>query len=164
MKEELIIEIDINEKKYLISNYNENTISPSLRDYLINELVGESLNAKVTLNIDTKFKLSNDEKELYSSMIRKEFKESINELVYESGTSDIQKILMFLLGLLFLFSSFLLEAVLGEVFSQILMVFGWVALWEVAYSIFFTDSSRKIKNKRYKQLQNAIIIFNDENK
>jgi hypothetical protein len=161
MKKELIIDIDISEKKYLVSKYNENTLDPELREYLINELIGENLSSNVILSIDTKFKVTEEEAESYSLMIRREFKESINELLYESGNSDVQKISLFLIGLLFLLSSYLLDSVAGEIFSQILMVFGWVALWEVAYSIFFTDSSRRRRNKRYKQLLNAKIVFNN---
>lgn len=161
MKKELIIDIDISEKKYLVSKYNENTLDPELREYLINELIGENLSSNVVLSIDTKFKVTEEEAESYSLMIRREFKESINELLYESGNSDVQKISLFLIGLLFLLSSYLLDSVAGEIFSQILMVFGWVALWEVAYSIFFTDSSRRRRNKRYKQLLNAKIVFNN---
>ena len=37
------------------------------------------------------------------------------------------------------------------------MIFGWVALWEVAYAIFFTDASRRRKIKRNKQIINASI-------
>ena len=36
MKKKLNIEVDISEKKYFTSKYNENTLAPELKDYLLN--------------------------------------------------------------------------------------------------------------------------------
>ena len=35
MKKKLNIEVDISEKKYFTSKYNENTLAPELKDYLL---------------------------------------------------------------------------------------------------------------------------------
>lgn len=40
MKKKLNIEVDISEKKYFTSKYNENTLAPELKDYLLNEIIG----------------------------------------------------------------------------------------------------------------------------
>lgn len=159
---ELIVNIDVSEKKYFVSKYNEDTLAPELRDYIINELVGESLKKSVVLNITTKFKVDKEEEKKYTEILLREFKESINELVYESGSSDIKKLVLFFTGLILIFISYYAAGIVGEIFDQVLTIFGWVVLWEVAYAIFFTDAKRRRILKRYKQVLEAKIIFNKE--
>ena len=51
---------------------------------------------------------------------------------------------------------------MGDILEEILMIFGWVALWEVAYAIFFTDASRRRKIKRNNQIIHADIKYKDK--
>ena len=74
MKKKLNIEVDISEKKYFTSKYNENTLAPELKDYLLNEIIGYDINTKININIDTKFKLTDEEKEHYKKLIIKDVK------------------------------------------------------------------------------------------
>ncbi len=158
--EDIEIKVDINEKKYLVSKYNEETMSLELRDYIFNEILGKSIDKKVIIKFNTKFKVSSKDEVRYISIIRKEYRECLNELVYESGSSDIRKFFLFIMGTFFIICSYIFTDFIGEVFNQVLTVFGWVALWEVASSILFTDSKRRRKMKRYKQLLNGEIYFN----
>ena len=48
MKKKLNIEVDISEKKYFTSKYNENTLAPELKDYLLNEIIGYDINSKIS--------------------------------------------------------------------------------------------------------------------
>ena len=89
MKKKLDIEVDISEKKYFVSKYNENTLAPELKDYLLNEIIGYDINTKININIDAKFKLTDEEKEHYKKLIIKEFKESNDELEYEIELGNI---------------------------------------------------------------------------
>ena len=63
MKKKLNIEVDISEKKYFVSKYNENTLAPELKDYLLNEIIGYDINTKINIIIDAKFDLTDEEKE-----------------------------------------------------------------------------------------------------
>ena len=64
MKKKLNIEVDISEKKYFVSKYNENTLAPELKDYLLNEIIGYDINTKINIIIDAKFDLTDEEKEI----------------------------------------------------------------------------------------------------
>ena len=153
MKKKLNIEVDISEKKYFTSKYNENTLAPELKDYLLNE---------ININIDAKFKLTDEEKEHYKKLIIKEFKESNDELEYEIELGNIKKLTLLLIGISFVIASYFFGHIIGEILEEILMVFGWVALWEVAYAIFFTDASRRRKIKRNNQIIKANIKYIDK--
>ncbi len=161
MKKKLNIEVDISEKKYFTSKYNENTLAPELKDYLLNEIIGYDINTKININIDAKFKLTDEEKEHYKELIIKEFKESNDELEYEIELGNIKKLTLLLIGVSFVIASYFFGHIMGEILEEILMVFGWVALWEVAYAIFFTDASRRRKIKRNNQIIHANIKYKD---
>ena len=162
MKKKLNIEVDISEKKYFTSKYNENTLAPELKDYLLNEIIGYDINTKINININAKFKLTDEEKEHYKKIIIKEFKESNDELEYEIELGNIKKLTLLLIGISFVNASYFFGHAIGEILEEILMVFGWVALWEVAYAIFFTDASRRRKIKRNNQIIKSNIKYIDK--
>ncbi len=161
MKKKLNIEVDMSEKKYFVSKYNDNTLAPELKDYLLNEIIGYDINTKINIIIDAKFDLTEEEKEHYKKLIIKEFKESNDEILYEIDQSNLKKLTLSLIGILFIIASYFFNHIIGEVLEEILMIFGWVALWEVAYAILFTDASRRRKIKRNKQIINANIKYKE---
>ena len=63
MKKKINIEVDMSEKKYFVSKYNDNTLAPELKDYLLNEIIGYDINTKINIIIDAKFDLIEEEKE-----------------------------------------------------------------------------------------------------
>lgn len=162
MKKKINIEVDISEKKYFVSKYNENTLAPQLKDYLLNEIVGYDVNTKINILIDAKFDLTEDEKEHYKKLIIKEFRENNDEIQYEIEQSNLKKLTLSLIGVLFIIASYFFNHIMGDILEEILMIFGWVALWEVAYAIFFTDASRRRKIKRNNQIIHADIKYKDK--
>ena len=106
--------------------------------------------------------LTDEEKEHYKKLIIKEFKESNDELEYEIELGNIKKLTLLLIGISFVIASYFFGHIIGEILEEILMVFGWVALWEVAYAIFFTDASRRRKIKRNNQIIKANIKYIDK--
>ena len=78
MKKELNIEVDIRNKNDFVSEYNDNTLSPSLKKYLLNEIAGYDINSKINLNIDCKFELTDEEKDKYKKIIIKDFSKAID--------------------------------------------------------------------------------------
>lgn len=162
MKKKINIEVDISEKKYFVSKYNENTLAPELKDYLLNEIIGSDINTKINIIIDAKFDLTEDEKEHYKKLIIKEFRENNDEIQYEIEQGNLKKLTLSFIGMLFILASYFFNHIIGEVLEEILNIFGWVALWEVAYAIFFTDASRRRKLKRNNQIIHADIKYKDK--
>ena len=63
-------------------------------------------------------------------------------------------------GILFLFIYYLFKRI--EVFSEIMLILGWLAIWESTYSFIFNGLSLKIKIKRLKEITKAKINFIQE--
>jgi len=155
----LDVEIDLKEKSDFYSNFNEKTLNPKVRDYIINELVGYDVKYNVTLKIKSAEKLSNTDKEMFEKVIKKEFKECIIETNDEIRASNIQKIILFSLGILCLVLSYTLLNLLGDIISELLLIFGWLGLYEAVYTILFADLGMVRKLKRLKQISKAEIEF-----
>ncbi len=156
---EIVINLDVRDKKYFVSKYNDDVIDPELSSYIMNYMIGTSLKDKVTMKIECKFELTEEEKDKYSAIIKKEFKENIDEIDGETYKSNVRKFTVLLLGTIFIALSYFIDASLGHILSQILTVFGWVALWEVAYAVLFGDAKKRRNLKRYKQLYNSKIEY-----
>ena len=95
-------------------------------------------------------------------LIIKEFRENNDEIQYEIEQSNLKKLTLSLIGVLFIIASYFFNHIMGDILEEILMIFGWVALWEVAYAIFFTDASRRRKIKRNNQIIHADIKYKDK--
>ncbi len=153
------IEIDLKTKSDFVSEYNDNTLDPTLKNYIINELVGYDSKAKVVIYIKPKYKIKDDEQTQYRKIIRKEFRESLADLENLRRKSNMKRVSLFLIGLF----SFLIQMRLGEyigtVISEIINIIGWVCIWEFIYSILFTAISRKNDIDRLRQILNAEIEF-----
>lgn len=163
--EKIYIDLNVRDKKYFVSKYNDEVIDPELSTYINSYMIGNDIRKKVVINIKSKFELSDVEKDKYVKIIKKEFSENVDELNEESKKANERKLLILLLGILFITLSYLIDSSLGHIFSQVLTVFGWVALWEIAYAVLFGDAKRKRSLARYKQLLNCDILFeNNEGK
>ena len=153
------VEIDLKTKNDFVSEYNDNTLEPSLKHYIINELVGYDTKTKVVINIKPKYKISEDEETQYRKILRKEFRESLTDLEEIRRQSNMKRISLFLIGLLSLLIQLRLGSYIGTVVSEIVEIIGWVCIWELIYSILFTAISRKNDIDRLKQILDAEIDF-----
>lgn len=153
------IEIDIKDKTDYLSDYNDNTLAPELRDFLLNELVGYSVKEKLYLDIKSKEKLSDEDKEKFIKVLKKEFRECLADLELEAKYSNYKRIGLLLIGVICIFINYQFNLYLGGVLSEIFTIIGWVAIWELVYSILFTALSRRRDIKRYKQIIKANINF-----
>ena len=77
----------------------------------------------------------------------------------EIAESNVKKVILFTIGMLFIVAAYFLNHIFGEVLVEVFTIFGWVALWEVAYAIFFTDASRRRNIKKYNQIIKSKIKF-----
>lgn len=158
----ITINITISEKKYFVSKYNDEVISNELVDHIQGQLIGEDTKKDLQLNIETKFKLTEQEKDTYTYMLKKEYKERVNDILIESRDSDIKKLILFVVGLLFISGYYFLDLTFSHIISEVLLIFGWVAMWEVAYSLLFLDFKRKKYMKRYNQILKCDVKYNED--
>ena len=153
------IELDVKNKKHFVSRYNDDVVEPKLIEYLYNYLIGKSIKSKVVIKIRDNFGFSKKEMGKYILLIRNEIKENIDELNDELYSTIKNNLLLLFAGSFLISLSYVIDYIHLYTISQIITVFGWVVLWEVAYSMIFGSSTNRKMIKRYKQLYDAEIKF-----
>lgn len=158
MRQKPIIEIYLQNKEDYKNPFNENKLSEELSNYILEECKGLSYNCKIELDIKTKFKMSSEERIKLISMLRSKFGLDVREnLVYMNNLVK-KNIFLFLFGCLFIVISVGINE-LTPIMSEIILIIGWVSVWEVVYSLFFSDYKRRLQIKRFRQLSNSKIKF-----
>ena len=153
-----IIEIYLKNKEDYKNPFNENKLSNELSDYILDECKGIAYNCEIELNIKTKFKLSSEERIKLISMIRSNFGLDVREsLIYMNNLIN-KNIFLFLFGCIFIIISIGIKDIVPIV-SEIVLIVGWVGIWEVVYSLFFSDYRKRLEIKRFRQLSNSKIKF-----
>ena len=159
MNKETIIAISFDEKDDYINQFNNNKLSNSLTNYILEECRGKSLANRITLNVKTNFKISVQEKEEFIKMVHENYKTDLEEYVLILKHSNLKKILIFFIGVILIYLSYFKEISNNEVISEVILIIGWVAIWEAAYTWFFESDKNRIKAKRLKQLAKCQINF-----
>lgn len=159
--EDIIINVNIDSKKDLYNKYNNKIINSDLGTYLFNELKGKSLSNNVIININTKIFLDSKEKDNIVNIIKNNFNHLDIEDDFLKRTNNIKSIILLIFGTLFIWLSYYLEKIDNNMFKELPLILGWVAIWEVGDYILFSRTSSIIKSKRINQLKNAIINFKE---
>ena len=159
MNNETIIEISFDEKDEYINQFNENKLSNYLSNYILDECRGKPLKNKITLNIKMNYRISNKEKEEFIKMIHNNYKDDLKEYMLILKRSIIKKIIIFFIGVVLIYLAYFKDIMDNEVISEIILIIGWVAIWEVAYTWFFESDKNRIMVKRLKQLIKCNINF-----
>lgn len=158
MKKNPIIDIYLHHEHDYKSFFNENKLSNKLSMYIIDECKGFPYNCDLELHFKTDFELTSSEKIKIRSMIRSNFDGEVRENIIYMDKLFKKDILLFLFGCLFILIAVNIEKN-SPVISEIILIIGWVGIWEVIYSVFFSDYKKRLEIKRYKQLSNSKITF-----
>lgn len=150
---EKIIEIDLNNKYDLIDKYNERKISNEIIEYIIKQ-------AKLLRNKQIKFIINNKchiDKDI-SKLIKEGLKEEYDRSLEEHNTNNIKQILFLILGITFIFLSTLIDD--GVIWREVLLISGWVPIWEMIEVELFPDVDGRRKRKLIKKILNSEIVVN----
>ena len=153
------IEIELKDKSDFCNKYNNNKISNDLYNYIKEEV--KLLNIKEQINIEVKpqFKMTDKEKELLALNIKKTCKEKIDDIKYLEERILLKEILLLLIGLIIIFLCFLVKN--SAFISEIILIIGWLFIWESLYSLIFRRTKNKILKERLKSIINSDIDFID---
>ena len=153
------INVTINNKNSIKNIFNQEKLSNELSDYIYSECFGTPLKKHITLNIESNLSFSEDEKAKIIDIIRSSFGHQIRENMIHLKYDKIRAIYLFLTGLLFLTLSKWISSGNEFLFSEVLLIIGWVAIWEATYNFIFEDNKRRIEIKRLKKLTKCKINF-----
>ena len=153
------LEIELKDKKDFVSKYNNNRISNELYNYIKEE--SKLLNIKEQFNIEIKpqFKMTDEEKELLALNIKKTTSEEIKDLEYIEKKVLIKELLFLMIGIIITFFWFVVRK--SEFISEIILIIGWLFVWEAVKKLVFSKVENRLNIKRLKQIVKSDIDYID---
>lgn len=141
--------VNIESKSDIYEKYN-NGLSRDLINYLIKESKFAHDNIKITIN--TNLKLDN-----IDTFIKDGLKNAYNETRIIDRTHNIKQLLLLIIGTIFL----IISTLTFNIIKEIIIIAGWVAIWEVVDISLNIDSELKLTRKIIKKLINCKIEVNE---
>lgn len=153
---EKIIKIDLNDKNDWLDKYNSNKASDELIKYIVNYHRFVSRKDKIKIVINKKCNIEQNCTELITEALKEEYRKSLKV----QRINNIKQISLFIIGVLFIFLSTIVTK--AEIWREILLIVGWVPIWEMVDLELFTDTDEKRKRKVLEKLLQSEIIENEE--
>ncbi len=151
-----MININLKKKEDFYSRYSNQKLNSELTDFIYNECYGEDYKNNIVINIYTKLKISKNEKNDMMDTIRRTFGLKVQDELYYYEKAKFKKTILFLIGIVLIVIYYLSFI---EVLSEIILILGWLAIWESVYS-FLADSSKDyIRIYRLRKLASSRIYF-----
>ena len=149
---ERVIDIDIVEFKYLYEKYNKRKVNSNLITYLIKCIpyFTKKDNFKIRVN---NFLGDIDCVSLIIDGLTKEY----NDCNFRQDSNNIIQIVYFLLGVVILFLSTLINEV---VLKEIVLIGGWVFIWAIVESEISSELELRKKQRRLRKLLESEWIEN----
>lgn len=152
-----VISVDINEFDSIFNQYNHNLLSYDFGKYLYNSVTTIKNTNKITIEITSKIDLSNEEQKKIKETIVKNTEFYLKKEKNLKKQDNYNKIFLMIIGItLILLANLIKEIYLIE---ELLLISGWVAIWEVVNDLLFVDSKRSKKIKYLKKLYKSNIEF-----
>lgn len=151
---EEIIKIDLNNKNDLIDKYNDENISEDIIEYIIKKAKRIPKYKRIKIIINKKSDINRDSVKL----IREGLKDAHNRSIHERDYNNMKQLTFFCIGVFFIFLSTLIEK--KGLWKEILLITGWVPIWEMIEVELFPDVYGRRKRRIIKKLLNSEIIEN----
>ena len=143
------ITVNLKKEEDLYDKYSDN-VSRDLLDYLINEARYTKGDIKITIN--TTLDIKNIE-----SLIKDGLLKISNETRKLDMILDMKQVMFLMIGVIFLIIS---GFIFYNVIKEIIVIAGWVAIWEVVDISLNVDSKSRANIKLIKRLMNSKIEIN----
>lgn len=158
-KNEHFIHVTLREYDQMMSNYNDKSLSQELGQYIYKECQGIPMKKRINIKVTSKFLMTEDYKKKLSDLIHAYFGLEVKENLIFIKYNMIKNVFFSILGIVILTIAFTLQKHFYNVISEILIIIGWILLWEVLYNLFFNNRKLRIKIKRDKMLARCKIQY-----
>lgn len=148
------ISLVINDMDSLVNRFNDQELSPEAGNYIFNESFEMRLRKNFIVNVITKFDVNDEAKVLITDMIHKYFGHNVRSTIYYIKFSLVKQFILFILGIILIILAVLIPS---EVISEVLLICGWVCVWETVYGLFFVDTKYHIQMKRCRNLSQCRV-------
>lgn len=146
------IAVNIKDESALYDDYS-NDISKNLIEYLITEAKYSNDDIKIVVN--TKLDIKN-----IDLLIRNGLEDAYKKSKKRESRYNSKQIMFFIIGVMFLLLSTFIEN--NDIVEEIIIIAGWVAIWEVVDISLNIDSEIKINRKLIKKLLKCDIDINNK--
>ena len=154
-----IIEINVNNYIDVVDKFNNNQLSHDLANFIYNQYKAMPIRNNVEININVNFFITEKEQEHLADMIHKYFGLEVQKSIMVARYKTKYQILLFLIGIFLITLSNLSFISKLTTIHEILLIFGWVAVWELIYDIMFVDINENVTRKRYKKLSKVRVNY-----
>ena len=144
--------VTVQNRRGIFNEFNDKLLSSTLNDYLVKSCLYVK---KGTITLKIKGLSSKKEQENFKKVLHEYYDKKSQFYMLEDSIVDVKRIFLLLLGILLIFISKIFDFILSEIF----LVAGWVAIWEIVYDLFFREKERKRNIKIYQKLAKSTIIF-----
>ena len=143
------IVVNIRRERDLYEKYS-NKVSNDLLKYLVEEA---RVRDDIEIIVNTKLDVKNIDK-----LIKDGLENSYRNTKIIDKFYDNKQIILFIVGMLFLIFSTITQP---EIIKELILIIGWVAVWEVIDIAINVDSKQKYNRKIIKKLINCKIKVNN---
>lgn len=149
---EKLIKINIANKYDLINKYNEKDLSNELLKYIINETIFIKRNQKIKIVINKKIHINENSIEIIKEGLKKEYDKSLEEF----NRNNVKQIILLFLGMIFIFIATKIQN--EGMWREIILIIGWVPIWEMVKIELFLDVYNRRKRNIIKKLLKSEIL------
>lgn len=157
-----VINITIKNIDDIYSQFNSKKLSDELGSYIYNQSLSINLKKQLVIKFCTDSAYSDEENNFIKRIVKQYFEGIINETKNYYKYNRIKKIFLFMLGIVLIFLSHFVNIKNEFIISEVLLIIGWVAIWEVFDNILLVESKKRFKIKKCKQLISSKILFNSD--
>lgn len=154
------VRINIKNKEDYKNIYNDNELSSELKQYILDHIKSKNTKQNIKLDITTDFKMDDKDRLNLTYMIRRAFGLDVSEIMNIAKKRRIKNLLIFLIGIFFLIAySFIPKTIF---INELILIIGWVLIWESIYNFLFKNIETKLMILRRKQIIKSKIQINKE--
>ena len=158
-KNTININVTVNDYEDIYNKFNNNILSDDLSKYIYDECKGKSIKNNIKINIMSKIKFDRKQKEKIVDMIRSNYGIDVKENLLYLKYANVIGVILFIIGLLLILIYNVLINYNLIWLSEIILIIGWLMIWEAVYNYVFFETKKRMKIKRLKKLTNCKINF-----
>ena len=146
-----VIEININDKYDFIDKYNENNVCTDFINYIIQKAAFVTKKDNIKIVINKKCEIGQNCENMIKDALKEEYKMSMTH----HKIIDAKQVVLLIVGIIAL----ILYGLIKEdiVWKEILLIGGWVGIWEMLDLEIFDDARERRKRKILKILLTSNI-------
>ena len=147
---EEIIKVDLRSEEDLLERYDDSIVNKELINYIIScaDKIDKYKKIRIFVN-KNRIKLNIEE------LIKEGFEREYNNSFINYEKTNLVQCSLLILGIVFLVLSFLIGN--DGLWHEILLIIGWVPIWEMVHLELFTDIKERKKRSILKRLMNCEI-------